>query len=232
MARKTSNKKTTKKPIAEKKEASTIKKPKMDQESTQLAWIIGFIVLIAAAFLIGYFYFQSLKTFDFAGVKWDKEKYGQLELYHSIFPISYQGVFKHNYNIYLRNDPRENAVSINLDKIDFYPEIIISNSIPATQCKDAARVVADLSMFTSALPFVKNISGALADKQIAEELNTTFADCSSAVNKTVILIQTSDSPLIERQGDCYTLNIGNNCQNALVVEKFEIQMIKQLFETK
>jgi hypothetical protein len=196
------------------------------RENRQLIWVFVIIVGVFAIFLGTYFYVQGLKTFEFSGVDWIKEEYRDFDLYHSRFPIIYGGEVVANYNLYLRNDPRENDVPAEVD-IGFWSDVVISHEKEAGQCSGAVRVTGDLSMFLGAFPIINNITGAVNDPVVADNLDLEFADCSSAINRTVIMIQKSESPSIVAQGDCYILNIGQ-CENVETIEKFMIKMVQQL----
>jgi hypothetical protein len=200
-----------------------------NKQDRQLFWVLIIIVVVIASFLATYFYIQSLKKFEFAGIIWVKEDHNGLIIYHSRFPIIHNGILRSYYNLYARNDPRENNISVNAF-YEFYPEVIISNTPEAAECSGAARITGDLSMFLNAIPPILKVSGAVSDKEKADELNLAFANCSSAVNKTVILIQKSETPSIERglvNRNCYMINIGN-CENTAAVERFIIGFIAQL----
>jgi hypothetical protein len=221
------------------KSEEKVKKSVREKENKQLIWFFVVVILVFASFLGTYFYFQSLKTFDFAGVEWVKEDYQNLELYHGRFPIVYKGEYIANYNLYFRNDPRENNVSVVKGiKMRFWPEVIISNSPEAAECSGASRVTSDLGMFIKAFPWIKNLTGAVNDKEVAEEYNLFFANCSTAMedyNKTVIIIKKLDEEgkatgpkiLKEENYNCYAIYIGE-CENSLAVERFILEVLKQM----
>lgn len=204
------------------------KRETLKKENRQLIWFFIIISIVFVVFIGIYFYIQSLKTFEFAGVKFDKIKEGQLMIYHARFPVFYNAnnVF---YNLYLRNDPRKNNASIDENmNLKFYPEVIISHSFEAANCGgDGAIAAGNLAMFLKQAGGRDNITGALSDKSPAEELNLSFANCSNAKNRTVILIQKSDKLSIEQNEEyknCYIINAGN-CENIKAVERFILAII-------
>ncbi|MAH49405.1 hypothetical protein CMI37_26520 [Candidatus Pacearchaeota archaeon] len=204
-----------------------------DRENKQLFWFFAIIILVFASFLGTYFYFQGLKTFNFAGVDWVKEDYENLELYHARFPIVYQDRVTANYNLYLRNDPRENNVSVITGiKMKFWPHVIISNSPDAAACPAAGRMTGDLGMFLSAFPWIGNITGAVDNQTVAEKNNIAFANCTTAMqdfNKTVVLIKTGEYPHIlkEENANCYVVYTGE-CENVLAIERFMIEILNHM----
>ena len=201
-----------------------------EKENRQLIWFFAIVVAVFVIFLGTYFYMQGLKTFEFAGVEWAKEKYQDFDLYHSRFPIIYNGELIANYNLFLRNDPRKNNIYTNV-RLGFQNEVVISHEEEAGDCRGAVRITGDLSMFLNAFPFVNKISGAVNDEEDAERLGLPFADCSSEANKTVIVVQkSSGDPSIVmggEKGECYILNIGQ-CENTRTIERFMIEIVKQL----
>ncbi len=204
------------------------------KQKIQLVWFFSIIAIVFLAFLGTYFYVQSLKKFEYLGVDWVKEEYTGLTLYHSRFPITYQGVTNAFYNLYLRNDPRKNNVSMEDINLQFAQNVTISNTPDAAKCRDAARVTGDLGMFLRAFPWIKNINGAVTDKNLSKELDLVFANCSSATEEnTVIIIQRSNNPSISVIQDrlvdpaCYVISIGN-CENTLAVEKFMAGIVGQM----
>ncbi|MAH43477.1 hypothetical protein CL614_07230 [archaeon] len=205
-------------------------KAQKNKENKQLIWFFVIVGIIFASFLGTYFYVQSLKTFGFAGAEWAKEDYSdELTLYHGRFPIVYKNEIIANYNLYLRNDPRENNVPGTIS-VGFYPNVVISNSPEAAKCRSAGRITGDLSMLISAFPWVTNVTGAVRDDDVADEFNLTQADCSLAKNKTVIIIQKSESPEITQDKfneNCYIIKTGE-CENVLAIERFMVEIIDQM----
>tara|TARA_Y100000310_G_scaffold282567_1_gene303900 strand:+ start:1570 stop:2391 length:822 start_codon:yes stop_codon:yes gene_type:complete len=206
------------------------------RENRQLFWFFAVIILVFASFLGTYFYVQGLKTFDFVGVDWVREDYKGLTLYHGRFPIIYKDRVVANYNLYLRNDPRENNVSVVRGiRIRFWPEVIISNSPEAAKCTSAGRITGDLGMFISAFPWITNMTGAVNNLTVAKEQNLAFADCATGItdyNKTIIMIKQFDeggeipNPKIlkEENPNCYAIYVGD-CENVLAIERFMIEVL-------
>ena len=201
-----------------------------EKENRQLIWFFVIVVGVFVVFLGAYYYVQGLKSFEFAGVDWTMEEYQDFDLYHSRFPIIYQDKLVANYNLYLRNDPRENNIPTDIE-LGFQKEAVLSYGEGAGECRGAARLSGDVGMFLNAFPFIHNVTGAVNDVETAERLELPFADCSSEVNKTVIIVQkSSEEPSIVQvggRGECYVLNIGE-CENTLTIERFIIEIVKQL----
>ncbi len=202
-------------------------------QDKQLFWFFTIIVLVFFAFLGTYYIapaiVKKMNSFEYVGVEWTKEKFDQLDVYHARYPIIYKGQFMNTYyNLYIRNDPRTNTVPINNVKFLFNPTIIRTIQPEVASCPGVMRLNADLYGFLSAFPMVKEIQFGIAEKQVAEESNLTYATCDNAKNgTTVVLIRKSEAPSIDQKGDCYTINVGN-CEMGPAVEKFMIGVLAQL----
>lgn len=197
------------------------------KEDKQLAWILIILALIIGGFIVSWFYFQSLKSFEYAGLDWQKEERpgGAFDWYHTSFPTLYNS--NQQFTLSLRNNPRENNLPVNVDDWKLTREVIISLEEEASFCNRITLSNAVLTQFiTKALGI--STKGAVPDLERAEAENKTFANCTSS-NQTVILIQKSEQASIEQEGNCYKLNIGE-CENFLTTERFIIAILEELFE--
>jgi hypothetical protein len=171
-----------------------------------------------------YFYVQSSKTFGFANLKWEKTKYQNIDFYHSRF-----AVFENYYNLYLRNDPRENDVLVNFSTdIKFHPKIFMSLGADAINCPDAGLANFALGQFLGAFKF--QVEGSVTDEELAEALDVRYITCDHAANQTVIIMQKSEETLVtqdENNRDCYIINIGQ-CENIKASEKFILEVVEQI----
>ncbi len=195
------------------------------KEDKQLMWMLIIAGAIFALFLGGYFYAQSLNHFDYAGVRWDKTKEGQMNFFYSKFRLADNPPA---YNAYLRNDPRKNNVTVNAT-FKFANKIFVSfeDYNPECQGKDAY-LAAVISPFISAMGL--NATGTITNKTRAKEQNRTFADCNNAtIAHSVIVIQSSDTPSIVQSAEnanCYYFNVGK-CQQIETVERFIVAVLGQ-----
>ncbi len=192
------------------------------KQNKQAIGVILFVAVLFAIFLGAYFYVKSLDKFEYAGVNWEKIDNSGMKLYHARFPIGTNGsVF---YNLYLRNDPRKNNVSVSVNNYFFFNNVSIAIDDGAGSCYGAAIGNSILGQFLGA--FNLNIDGAFANETMAKQFNASFANCSSAINKTVILIQKSNETSIiqDVNPNCYIVNVGN-CENTKTVEKLIVDII-------
>ena len=190
------------------------------KQKEQLVWFFAIIGLVFLVFLGTYFYVQGLKKFEYLGVQWLKEDSGKIKMYHARVPIVYKGQISAFYNVYLRNDPRENKLQVDKGvQLIFYPDVVISTRPNAAECTNAARLNGDLGAFLGAFPSIKNVTGAVHDKNVSIAWGLPYADCSMSENQTIIVIQKSLpgelsfglSP-VSKTGNCYILDIGE-CEN-------------------
>jgi len=226
-----------KKELAKKEESTEEEKNKsaVKKEEKQLIWFLVIVALILGSFLGGYFYIQSLNKFEYAGIQFEKTREGDLLFYHGRFPLTKNGVIQNYYNIYLRNDPRENEIPIEADlrKINSINNITFSLEPDAGECYGAIIAQTEIGKFFGA-PKRFNITSAVNDKETAKTLNLTYAGCENAnKNQTVIIIKKSETPSI-KQGDnsyCYLINVGE-CENIKTIERFIMGFLAQLSGNK
>jgi hypothetical protein len=196
--------------------------------SKQAQWVFWGVIIVFAVFIISYFWVgPALRSFHYAGQRWTKSDMGGITIYHTDVQI-----YSTLYPLNVRNDPRTNNISVNMP-FDFYHEAIITNDPALESCKGINSFAnLELSKFLS--NFYINVSGAIADKAYAGMFNVSFADCSFAVNKTVILMQKSDIPSIlqdKNYPNCYIVNVGN-CENIKTTERFIVAAVADMNKVK
>ena len=198
------------------------RKKKIEASDRQFFWLVILIVsLIVLLIVVPIAYKRLVNTFEYGGVKFEKIKQGQIIFYHGISPnwVVYSDGTSTEYNFYFRTDPRKNNISINTS-FSLTENVIISLEPGVELCQHVALANPQLANFISSFPFVTNLSSGVNDRKIAEELNRTFADCSSTTaSTTVLIIQKSETPSIEfgnRKG-CFILNVGD-CEYLETIE--------------
>lgn len=198
----------------------------------QFFWLVGIVITITFAFVfIPLLYHQIFEKFEYAGVNFIKEDSGKLTFYHGQFPIIYKGNLSAIYNVYLRNDPRENNIPVNTN-LSLSTKVSVSLNNDVHLCKDMILGQSELGKFISAFPFVKNLSTGVVNATFAKEYNIPQITCKNAsADHVVIIIQKSESPSIE-SGDrenCYFLNIGE-CEYLETAERFVVGAMAQINE--
>ncbi len=196
----------------------------------QFFWLVSIIIVVTLGFVfIPVLYHQIFQKFEYAGVKFEKIKEGQLIFYHGQFPIIYKGNFSAVYNVYFRNDPRNNNIPINTN-LSLSQKVSISLNDNVHLCEDMMLGQAELGKFIPAFPFVKNVTAGVYNASVAKEYNVSQITCKNASkDNTVLIVQMSDTPSIEmgEKDNCYLLNIGQ-CQYLETTERYVIGVMAQI----
>jgi hypothetical protein len=199
-------------------------------EDRQFFWFIAITLIVFASFLVPYFYFESKKNFEFENIYWTVEEHN-IEIYHGIFPkFTEQGG---TYNIYLRNDPRENDVPVSGELSSFTKNGFVSVTPEFEQCVGGGvyRMIIDLSGFLRGTLGMQNLEAATTSLERSEETNTTYIDCTS-VDQTVIILQTGNESLISQSPEspgCYTIQV-RSCDDVAPIEKFIVETYSTLYK--
>ena len=207
-----------------------------DKETQQ---IIGFLIIVGlvfASFIGVYYSVKATKTFEFGGAEWwiegEAEGWGDVIFYHGRYPVkTSSGKIITNMNLWLRNDPRENNIPADIDFLEqgIAADIIVTFGTNLMACEERTLVTPQISQaFGAGLPWT-TVVGAVANKQIAEEQNLLYADCSSVSDEnTVILVQQGDKPAVFASDGCYVVQY-DECSGAVKAsEKLILELIKQL----
>ncbi|MEK6855455.1 MAG: hypothetical protein AABX73_04500 [Nanoarchaeota archaeon] len=213
--------KTTK--LIKEKPIEVTEKPKI--KNKELYWVLGIMLAIVVVFLASYSIFQSLHRFDYEGLTFTKERFGDKVLYHYYyyFPDTTGEVVK--YNLYLRNDPRTNNATIERE-IFLESERTTYLSINATElakCPYSSVAISSIASFLSAnmIP----IRSATSEKELALENNLTYADCETHQDDLVLILRAGDKTEIERETPTCFFLTASNCEITQVVEKFQVEAI-------
>src|SRR3989344_8821152 len=107
------------------KENKEIKSKNFDEETKtkskdkELYWILGVMFALIFIFVISASTFKSLNKFDYQGLSFAKEKFGEIPVYHAFYFYKNPGITGSvteaetvKYNLFLRVDPRENNVPV------------------------------------------------------------------------------------------------------------------------
>ena len=203
------------------------------RKSKEIYWVIGTMVGLVIIFLVASTIFQSLRTFNYNGLTFTKEYFGEIP----IFRYSYNSIVTGSVaspksvkpiNLVLRGDPRENNVPID-GKIEFPRGKTIYfgfNSEGLTQCPYSTLSVATFSSFIASNGFT--VLGGTTNETEANETNLKYVTCEKFPENPVIIFKASDETLIHKENSCYTVNVAN-CEILPAVEKL---MVQALIEAK
>ncbi|GEM_PF-646309 len=201
-------------------------------EEGQLIWFIAIIIVIFLAFIIPYLYVQSQKSFDYAQVKWQIEGNSGLTVYHARFRALDESDI--NYNVYLREDPRENNVTTEGNFTDFKLGGYVSLSKEVDACRgDVARVMIDLGSFLRSGIGVGNLTVSSNDYQYSKETKRPYINCKSNTKSTIISIDIGEPRVIQSVDNkyCYEIYV-QDCKDISPVEKFITKTIGDIMEEK
>lgn len=193
-------------------------------EDRQLAWVVAIIIVVFVVTLVSYYWFESTRTFEFGGVEWVFEE--DVDYYHGRFANLIGEDFI--YNIYLRNDPRENDVGTNGTFDKFKYGVVISTSPEFDLCRgDASRVMRDLGAFMREGFGAGPSEIGSIDEDVANSSGRRFATCVSIDDRTVIIVSRGDNFVVQdiKNPNCYSISVGD-CNDASAVEKFMLKVIK------
>ena len=195
-------------------------------KSRDLYWIIGVMVGLVILFFVTSFIFQSFRTFTYGGLTFTKEKFGEIPLYKYSYNsiITPRATETKPVTVFLRNDPRENNVSMDGEiALQYGKTIYITvNSTGITQCPYSTLSVASLSSFLASNGFT--LRGATVNEVEAQENNITYVTCEAFPYNPVILIQSGEITRITKENNCYTMEV-SDCEILPAVEKFIVQSI-------
>src|SRR3989344_6164594 len=152
--------------------------------------VLGAMVALVLIFFAFYYIFSALNKIDYRGLTFTKEKFGEIPVFHHYYYITPDVL----YNLYLRNDPRNNKVPITGAVVDRGIEFMQKSTIYLTiapdgivGCPYASVGVATLASFLDDNQFT--VKGASSDKEQAELNNLTYATCKTDPMNKVIMIQ-------------------------------------------
>ncbi len=187
------------------------------------------MIILVVVFFLAYFLFSSINKINYNGLTFTKEMFGEIPVFHHYYNFMSQGKL-FQYNLYLRNDPRQNKVALTGDAIGTGIEFFEKDTIYISLEKDAlvgceygSVGIANLASFL--VDNKLNIKGASADKELAMENNLTYATCKDNPREVVITIRNSnETRVIHEEKDCYIIEVAN-CEVLPAIEKFQVQSI-------
>ncbi len=190
----------------------------------EILWIVCIMLGLLAVLIIPNLIFRSINKFEYQGLAFTRERFGDIPVYHYYYYFNDDFNQYYKYNLYLRNDPRKNNVPV-YGKISFPEGEAVYLSINGTgiaECNNSLRDIATLSSFLNSNMI--NVRAGTPDKEEAKMNNLTYVTCESKPENPVILIQKGEETSIEKNGNCYRMDI-NQCRLLDAVEKFEVQAI-------
>lgn len=199
-----------------------------ESENRQLIWFVVVVGIVFAVFLISYFGVEGARTFEYIGVDWVIEEYDAPTgtIYHGRFEaLSNPDLM---FNVFLRNDPRENDVATEGTFNKFKRGGIISISPEADECRGAlSGAMIDLGGFLAQGVGVGTIDAGSTDSVVAVESGMRHAVCNKVNDRTLVVVDVGEPRVVqdEKYLYCYTIYI-DDCADVSPVEKFIIKSIE------
>lgn len=190
----------------------------------EMYWIFGSIAVVLALLFLSPMVIREFTSFEYKGLAFTKERFGNIPVFHYSYYFTDDGGQRYQYNLYLRNDPRENRVpmtgNVVFDRLAVY---ITMNSTALAQCPTSLREIATLSRFLSdnlIRAYPANI-----DKDITYANNLTYTTCESNPRDTVIEIISGEETRVEQEGKCTRIQYAQ-CEELLpAIEKFMTEAV-------
>lgn len=204
------------------------KKSVVENETRQLIGFFVVVALVFTAFLIPYFYIQGVKSFDYVGVSWFVEDVPAPinEVYHGVFP-ALNGE-NYEYNLFLRNDPRTNDVSVSGDFQDFKIGGYISLSPEIDSCRRGVGGygMITLSEFLRLGLGIQQVLPATSDFDVHNSSGREYVDCNTKA-RTVVMVEIGEPSVVQSETNpfCYTIRV-KDCNDVAPMEKFMIEVIE------
>ena len=194
-----------------------------------LYWILGAIFILTVVFLISYVAFNRFNNFQYNGLTFTRERFGDIPVFHHYYYFKYAGE-TYKYNLFLRNDPRKNMVPITGRAVDKGIEFTTGNNVYVSVdptglvgCEYGSVGISQLSSFLADNQL--KIKGASPVKEIADELNVSYVTCSTHPTDSVIIIKGGDETSINyAKNSCVVISIAQ-CQVLEAIEKFQVKAV-------
>lgn len=193
-----------------------ITKEEMKSQNKTLRNVFIGLGIFLLVFLIIFSSINSIKYFEYKGKEFKIVKEGDLIFYNTIFPIYNKITGKHvaDYNVYLRNDPRD------LDKIQFDGEVFLKQDVVINMTKD---FTCEGDGTIAVANFVQ-----VLEKFGAKVIKDPSAGCDyNEKNYGFVQIREGEETSIEQFGppgtSCYNFYV-KDCEILEVTEKFLVEV--------
>ncbi len=196
------------------------KQKEIQNQQLKRILITGSAIIIV--FLLGFAIINSIRHFEYRGLKFNVVKEGRLVFYNVVFPIYSSVTGKHvaDYNIYLRKDPRK------LEKIPFDGKMNLDTPLRKMVFESKYEKNCEGDFNIAIANFVKSFG--LIGIQVIKDEN---ASCDSYGRYMYIVLQEGNETSIEQFGPaCYNINI-KDCEILEGTERFIVEAFSE-FDNK
>ena len=196
----------------------------------QITWFVISLGVIVIVIIGGAFIVSESKEFDYIGLTFEKQKFGDFFIYTGHIVGLNVNLDPINFQLSLRNDPRNNNVPIERNIIikdkdrPIYVALNMSSGID--QCGSVPLIA--LGQFISGIGH--ELITTVTTKEAAEEFDKLYSNCDNNSGSTVLLLTTGDKTEIvvnEGNSDCYEIRV-NNCELGEALEKAQLSILSEL----
>ncbi|PIN90787.1 hypothetical protein COU60_00385 [Candidatus Pacearchaeota archaeon CG10_big_fil_rev_8_21_14_0_10_34_76] len=210
------------------------KKTKQENKvEKDLMKVIGFFIFLVVLFIVASWFFKNLNHFDYEGLTFTKEKFGELTFYHYSYLFENKKGQITEYNLYLRTNPSANNVPVYAEndivfKSPSFAEstaFITIDTLGLPQCTESFAAIGTLSKFLADNQITVKSGNMNESEASIQGHNYVTCDNTKAQNVRVIQIVGGNESRIDINGSCYTISVGEDCKIMQAIEKFELQTI-------
>lgn len=213
----------------EESQTNTIIENNVRKKDYSLYWLFGALAFIVIVFFTFYYIFSSLNKFEYEGLTFTKERFGEIPVFHYYYLYNFEEK-QYQYNLYLRNDPRKNTVPITGRAVSEGIEFPIGNTIYVSVapeglvgCEYGSVGISNLATFLRDNQL--KVKGASPDEKLAKENNVEYATCENHPKDVVILLKGgNETRVVLEKENCYVIEVAN-CEVLQAIEKFQVESI-------
>ena len=198
-----------------------IKREKKQEKVVKI--VVLSMVFVIAAIIVFYWLSLESKKFTYGGASFEKTESGKITFYNARFPlVDSSGNVATNLDVLFKEDPRllkdipiEGVIELRQNTF-----IAIPNDIWAENCKDSIVAATTLSLFLKKAGLT--VEPASLNETDAAKNGVAQVSCDKASKYSIVVLQNGTDRFIKREGDCYILQAGANCDILNVTERFMV----------
>ena len=205
------------------------KKPKVTKErrlEKEILGVLVFLAILIVIFFVASSYFKSRNFFEYEELTFAKQRLGNIPIYYHTYYFKAPDGKVIKYNMYLRNDPRENNVSIEGGKSRLLAggqvAFISINSEGLQECRYGQLAVGTLSSFLADNQMT--VIGGNLDFWNAGAKRDDWITCENKPGNRVVEILAANETHVSIDKNCYRIEV-NNCEILEAVEKIMVESV-------
>jgi len=208
------------------KKESKLKKTKERRLEKEILGIILFLVLIVVVFFIASSYFKSKNFFEYEGLTFAKQRLGNIPIYYHYYYFKAPDGKVIKYNMYLRNDPRYNNITLSGDISQLLAggevAFISINADGLQECRYGPLAVGTISSFLADNQMT--VIGGNLDFWQAGAKKDEWITCENKPGNRVVEILAGNKTRVDISGRCYRVEV-NNCEILEAVERLMVESV-------